>query len=75
MANTLHNKLWQGTEQPGPIIQNILKEGIFEHTISPFNFPIWWVFKPATNEWSLTVNYQNSNAQVPPVKAPMPSPV
>lgn len=51
----------------GAYIQNTLKEGVIEHTISPFNFP-----NPATNEWRLAVNYQNLNAQVPLLRLPFP---
>lgn len=50
---------------------DLLKEGVMVATISPFNSPVWPVFKAAKNEWRLTVSYNNLNVVVSLIKVLM----
>ncbi|XP_043935349.1 uncharacterized protein LOC122808454 [Protopterus annectens] len=52
-------------------IQELLRVGILEPTVSPFNSPVWPVKKP-DGSWRMTVDYRGLNKVAPPLTAAVP---
>lgn len=58
--------------RPSPSHDICLTE-VFRPTTSSFDNAIWPLLKLATNQWRLTIDYWNLNAEVPTIKAPIPN--
>ncbi|GAB0206634.1 hypothetical protein GRJ2_003129000 [Grus japonensis] len=53
------------------LIHQLEGQGVISRTRSPFNSPIWPVWK-SNGEWRLTVDYRGLNEVTPPMSAAMP---
>lgn len=72
MVNTLQYQLIEHWRSHS-VIKDILETGVIKPTTPFLITPFVWYLKPGTNEWHLTINYRNLNAQVPSIKVPVPN--
>ena len=71
--NTPQYWLKQGTQGLWSVIRDMLDTGVIRPNTSHSDSLIWPVWKLATNEWRLTIDYRNLNAHISAIKAPIPN--